>query len=54
MNKHCKRCKLHHNANHPAHSVLAKKYNDWCCVYGKAAKKAKGECVLKGGKVLDE
>jgi len=56
MTHHCKGCKLHHNAGHPKDSQLAKTYNDWCCKgYGKPARKAIGECKLKGWKeVKDE
>ena len=52
MNKHCKDCKHHHNAGHPAGSNLAKTYNDWCVKFGRCASKAVGECKLKGGKTV--
>ena len=50
MNAHCKDCKNHHNAKHPAGSNMAKKYNDWCCLFSRCASKAVGECKLKEGK----
>ena len=50
MNKHCKGCAKHHNAGHKQDSPLAKIYNDWCCGYGKTAKKAIGQCKNEGGK----
>ena len=50
MNKHCKGCTKHHNAGHKQDSPLAKIYNDWCCRYGKTAKKAIGQCKNEGGK----
>lgn len=52
MNKHCKDCKSHHNAGHPAGSNLAKKYNDWCIRFSRCASKAVGECKLKEGKTV--
>jgi hypothetical protein len=52
MNKHCKDCKHHHNAGHPAGSNLAKTYNDWCIKFSRCASKAVGECKLKGGKTV--
>lgn len=47
MTPHCKGCTLHHSAGWPANSPY-RRYNDWCCATGKAAKKAVGECKLKG------
>ena len=52
MNKHCKDCKSHHNAGHPAGSNMVKKYNDWCTKFSRCASKAIGECKLKNGKSL--
>ena len=50
MTKHCKGCTKHYNAGHKQDSPLAKIYNDWCCGYGKTAKKAIGQCKNEGGK----
>ena len=50
MTKHCKGCTKHHNAGYKQDSPLAKIYNDWCCRYGKTAKKAIGQCKNEGGK----
>ncbi len=50
MISHCKGCKFHHNAGHKYDSVNAKKYNDWCCKYGKTATKSVGQCKLLNGK----
>lgn len=52
MNKHCKNCKAHHNAGHPAKSNLAKTHNDWCIKFSRCASKAIGECKLKNGKTV--
>jgi hypothetical protein len=52
MNKHCKQCKYHHNAGHPATSNLALKYNDWCCKFSNTAKDIVGHCKLKNGKEI--
>ena len=49
MTKHCKGCTKHYNAGHKQDSPLAKIYNDWCCRYGKTAKKAIGQCKNEGG-----
>lgn len=54
MNKHCKDCGHHHNAGHPKDSNYVKSYNDWCCKYGRTARKALGECKLKNGKTVKE
>lgn len=48
QSKHCKGCRNHWNANHPSNSNMAQTYNDWCCRLGRTAKKAIGECELKG------
>lgn len=50
MNKYCKGCVSHHNAGHSKNSPYAKNYNDWCCHYGKTARKAEGQCKLENGK----
>ena len=51
MRHYCGDCKYHHNAHHPKTSKLARNYNDWCCKgYGKTARKAIGECKIKGWK----
>jgi len=54
MNKQCKGCQFHHIAGHKSGSKLApfntlKKHNDWCCKYGRTAKKALGHCRLNSG-----
>ena len=52
MNKHCKGCSDHHNANHPKDSPLALKYNDWCCSHGTIAEKAISWCITHDKKLL--
>ena len=52
MNAHCKGCRHHHNAGHPKDSVHARKYNDWCCKYGKPAPATIGHCKLNNGKAV--
>lgn len=50
MNKHCKGCLNHCNSKYPKDSPSAKKYNDWCCLYGNTAKKVVDHCILNKGK----
>lgn len=50
MTEHCKGCVLHSNAGHPRSSRWAKDYNDWCCKYGKTARKTVGHCIVHNGK----
>jgi len=52
MNKHCKECKYHHDANHPKTSNLGSRYNDWCVKFSNTARDVIGHCKLKQGKVL--
>lgn len=49
MTSYCKGCAFHHNAGHKNKPAMAR-YNDWCCRFGRTAKKATGECKLKSGR----
>jgi len=45
--KHCKGCKMYHDAGHKTGSKYGNSnYNSWCCKFGKPAKDAIGECKL--------
>lgn len=48
MNKHCKGCVHHHNAEHKTKAL--KHYDDWCVKYSRYAPSAVGMCKLNNGK----
>jgi transcription elongation factor Elf1 len=54
MHKHCKDCRMHHNAKHPKGSPLVSPYNDWCCKYSRKASHAVGHCKLHNGKEVSD
>ncbi len=54
MTKYCIGCRLHHDAGHQKTLANLQQYNDWCCKFGKTAKKAVSHCKLNNGKELYE
>ena len=48
--KQCKGCRHFSRAGHKQGTAMHNtKYDAWCCRFSRAAKKALGECKMKGG-----
>ncbi len=48
---HCKGCTAFHTAGRTNPTAELKKYNSWCCQFGKPASKVVGHCINTNSKI---